>query len=130
MENNDILKEWVSFSKKDLETALFLSENMRPRPLEIICFHCQQAAEKALKAFILANNIMPPKSHELNMLCDICKSSDNSFSSISDYCGDITLYGVQPRYPHEMDISDVDTDNALKKSKSICDFVFEKLDII
>jgi hypothetical protein len=29
-----------------------------------------------------------------------------------------------------MDISDVDTDNALKKSKSICDFVFEKLDII
>ncbi|MBN2050303.1 MAG: HEPN domain-containing protein [Spirochaetales bacterium] len=39
-----------------------------PGPLEIICFHCQQAAEKALKAYLAYNEIRPPKTHDLDEL--------------------------------------------------------------
>jgi len=39
-------KEWTSFASKDLDVAVHLLETFRPMPLEIICFHCQQAAER------------------------------------------------------------------------------------
>jgi HEPN domain-containing protein len=43
----DHAKEWFSFARHDLMTARFLL-GMIPVPFEIVCFHCQQAAEKAV----------------------------------------------------------------------------------
>lgn len=42
-------KEWLEFAAMDLDSAQFLL-GMRPVPVEIICYHCEQAAEKLLKA--------------------------------------------------------------------------------
>ena len=39
-------KEWLSFSESDLGVADHLNKTYHPKPLEIICFHCQQAAEE------------------------------------------------------------------------------------
>ena len=50
MDNNSIAKEWFEFVKRDLESAKFLM-NMYPKPLEIICYHCEQSAEK-IEGFI------------------------------------------------------------------------------
>lgn len=44
MNNKDIAKEWFMFANNDLNSAEFLL-NMKPLPLEIICYHCQQSAE-------------------------------------------------------------------------------------
>ncbi|MBR6268935.1 MAG: HEPN domain-containing protein [Selenomonadaceae bacterium] len=49
-------KEWLSFATDDLGVAKHLYETYYPRPLAIICFHCQQAAEKAVKSIIFAKN--------------------------------------------------------------------------
>ena len=38
--------EWLRYANMDLDAAKFLFENQYPKPLEIICYHCQQAAEK------------------------------------------------------------------------------------
>ena len=40
--------EWLEYSKRDFDSATFL-KNMKPLPCEIICYLCQQSAEKALK---------------------------------------------------------------------------------
>ena len=48
------IKVWLEIASKDYNTALFL-RNMKPIPLEIICFHCQQSAEKDLKAYLIKN---------------------------------------------------------------------------
>ncbi|WP_282433370.1 HEPN domain-containing protein [Desulfosporosinus sp. FKA] len=40
-----------------LQSALFLL-NMHPAPLEIICYHCQQSAEKYLKGYIALNDYL------------------------------------------------------------------------
>ena len=45
MDNNKIYTEWFEFAKRDLESAKFLM-NMHPRPIEIICYHCEQSVEK------------------------------------------------------------------------------------
>ena len=50
MEHEDIM--WIEFAKTDLGVAKHLDEQYYPKPLEIICYHCQQAAEKAIKAII------------------------------------------------------------------------------
>ena len=50
MNNNDIAKEWFETADLDYGSALFLLE-MKPMPFEIICYHCQQCAEKYLKGF-------------------------------------------------------------------------------
>jgi HEPN domain-containing protein len=39
--------------------------------LEGLCFHAQQAAEKALKAVLIAKGIPPPKTHNIRILLDL-----------------------------------------------------------
>lgn len=51
MKNLDIANEWFKIAEIDFETAKFLL-NMKPMPLEIICYHSQQCVEKYLKGFI------------------------------------------------------------------------------
>ena len=51
MNNREIANEWFSYEENDLNSAKFLL-NMYPKPLEIICNHCQQSAEKYLKGFL------------------------------------------------------------------------------
>ena len=44
--------EWLEFAKMDLGAAEYLL-TMHPLPVEIICYHCEQAAEKFLKAVLV-----------------------------------------------------------------------------
>ena len=44
------VKQWLDYAAQDLGVAWHLFENYHPKPLEIVCYHCQQSAEKAIKA--------------------------------------------------------------------------------
>ena len=46
--NNEV-QQWFTFAQKDLAVAKHLRDTFYPEPMEIICYHCQQAAEKAIK---------------------------------------------------------------------------------
>ena len=46
------IKKWLTFAKEDLKAAeISLKENIT----NIVCFHCQQAVEKILKAAVVKN---------------------------------------------------------------------------
>ena len=66
----DETKVWLEFAEKDLGVAKHLYDSFYPRPLEIICFHCQQSAEKAVKALIihLGAHGGLPKLHDVSFL--------------------------------------------------------------
>ena len=64
MQLSDLVQEWLKKAKQDLDSAKFLSK-MKPLPKDIIGFHCQQAVEKCLKAFLVLHDIEPPRSHDL-----------------------------------------------------------------
>lgn len=66
MDNGE--KHWLEFAKTDLGVAKHLNSQYYPKPLEIICYHCQQAAEKAIKSIIIAYNIQNniPRKHNLS----------------------------------------------------------------
>ena len=44
---------WLAMADTDFGVADHLDKEYHPKPYEIICYHCQQAAEKAVKAVIL-----------------------------------------------------------------------------
>ena len=70
------VKDWVFFAERDLETAEILIKNDAPLT-NIIAFHCQQAIEKYLKAFLVKNEIPIVKTHDLIKLNDMIKEIED-----------------------------------------------------
>ena len=129
-------KEWLSFADMDLNCARYLNEApMHPRPLNAICFHCQQAAEKALKAIIVyyGSRGGMAKKHELPFLFNQIKNQvyDDKHIMVTDELKDmgatLTKNAVDLRYPNEIVIEEHNVDKALKDSESIVDWAKEVL---
>jgi len=116
------IAEWFQFADMDLESAEYL-QGKRPQPLEIICYHCQQSAEKNLKGYLIFKGITePPKTHDLIILNDMCQDFDKRFNKIERACDILTRYGVQPRYPREIGVIENDAQKALEYARNIRDF--------
>ena len=54
MDNRTRAQEWQKFAEMDLKSGEYLL-NMHPVPMEIICYHCQQSAEKYLKGYLVCS---------------------------------------------------------------------------
>ena len=118
----EYIAEWFQYADMDLASAEHL-QSMRPQPLEIICYHCQQSAEKNLKGYLIYKGIAePPKIHNLIMLNNMCSDFDERFCDIDKACSVLTGYGVQPRYPQEIGITITDALKALEYARQVRDF--------
>ena len=69
-ENIDDAKVWLRYAEDDLGVAKHLFNTYYPKPLSIICYHCQQAAEKAVKSLIVLYGSQGgmPKKHDIFLL--------------------------------------------------------------
>jgi HEPN domain-containing protein len=126
MDNKTVALEWQRYAAQDLASAEFLLA-MKPQPLEIICYHCQQCAEKHLKSFMAYQGVNITKTHDLISLNKTCREHDPSFSVIGDDCLELTDYGVQVRYPFQLELSETDVSLAIQSARRIADFVSAKV---
>ena len=117
MQNPDIVKEWLLFADMDFQTAKHLYEHMHPRPLEIICYHCQQAIEKLLKGLLIANGITIERTHDLGMLAEKLQEFIEIDEKYLEMCDDLTPYGVKIRYPQELSIEEYHAQKALEETQ-------------
>ena len=118
-ELNEYVYDWFRFANQDLASAEHLL-SLHPQPLEVICYLCEQAVEKYLKGFLIfCGSQQPPKTHELDRLCELCVVHDDRFSEIMKVCLVLTDYGVQPRYPHEMYIEERHAHKALEYARQV-----------
>lgn len=122
MNETDWGNEWTGMAEMDLTAAEYLL-GMHPMPIEIICYHCEQAAEKFLKGVLVSFDMEPPKTHDLIRLCKLCRESNSSFEQLADACVELTPYGVQVRYPSDLELDDTDMKCALGECRKIRDFV-------
>ena len=113
--------EWVKIAEEDIYSAKILIVQVR-KPLEIICYHCAQTAEKLLKGFITYHDIEPQKTHDLIALLKMCKNIDDSFDEISKECNFINKAGTDIRYPKRIEINESDTNYCIKAVEKIMDF--------
>ena len=64
----------------------------------IIGFHCQQAAEKLLKAMLSEIGVPFPKTHDLRMLMDLLSDAGSSLPPDLDGLDHLTPFGTLFRY--------------------------------
>jgi HEPN domain-containing protein len=60
-----LVRRWLSKARTDLTVALVVLEQGPDMDPWVCCFHAQQAAEKALKAVLVAQGAEPPFIHNL-----------------------------------------------------------------
>ena len=70
--------------------------------LEVLCYHAQQAAEKAIKAVLVARCIPFPKSNNIRTLLDLLPKDIVPPDEIDDMAI-LTDYAVISRYPGNLE---------------------------
>jgi HEPN domain-containing protein len=98
MVDGSIVEEWLAKAQEDFEFARINLEEQKFFYAQI-CFHFQQAAEKYLKAYIVARELEFRKIHELELLRKICQEKDRSFQEIKSECEFLNTFYVDTRYP-------------------------------
>ena len=109
-------EEWLSYAESDLGVAEHLFKTYHPKPLEIICFHCQQAAEKAVKSIIVLNGSQGglPRKHDIFLLLNQIKNTVKIDERFYDYSDILSPYGVAMRYPNELFLEERHAEQALE----------------
>jgi HEPN domain-containing protein len=92
-------EDWLRHARSDLALASAV------RPIgdilaETLCFHAQQAAEKALKAILVHSGIEFPRTHSLRLLVDLLPHEIRTDPVLRSAIA-LTDYAVTTRYPGE-----------------------------
>lgn len=93
-------------------------------------YHCQQAAEKAVKAFLVHHGKPYEKTHDIEVLTDLAGEIDSKFRTLVDAADALTPYATRFRYPNAtfaVDPLPVEYDEALQQAQGIYDFVRDLL---
>ncbi|MBM3746669.1 MAG: HEPN domain-containing protein [Acidobacteria bacterium] len=91
-------RAWLSKAAADLRAAQAMRE-LDPPLLEAAVFHCQQAAEKALKGFLTWHQVSFRKTHNLEEVGEQCLRLDPSLKAEIDRAAPLTEYAWKFRYP-------------------------------
>ncbi len=133
MDKNEVIKhlvnQWVKIAKRDLLAA---AQGLETEVVvtDAVCFHCQQAAEKFLKAFLVKNQIEFTKTHNIMVLLNLCSNTDKSFKSRLSEADLLTDYAVEIRYPDDWyEPTLEETRQAYKIALKVKEFVIGKLKI-
>jgi HEPN domain-containing protein len=124
-ENVKLAKKWTAKALSDLLNA---DNNLRAEsiPYDTVCFHCQQAAEKLLKAYLIAKGENYPLSHDLLLLLQCIEEFDRSAEHIRDWLIVLIPYAVEIRYPDECFVpSPEDAIEARQAAEQVKEFIFE-----
>ncbi len=120
------LRRWLEKAEHDLRTAEVALDLSKP-VTDTAAFHCQQAVEKLLKAYLFWRDREFEKIHDLRALALECTSLDSGFQTWIDRVGPLTAYAVRFRYPGPNDPTPREAREALALAHEIQAFVFERL---
>src|SRR5262245_44935438 len=90
--------QWVLKAEEDRQAARVLAAQRKP-PRDIVGFHCQQSAEKYLKALLQELGLAVPKTHNLNDLLNLLVPHDATLSPLRRGLKSLIRYAVEYRYP-------------------------------
>lgn len=94
----DFVQQWLKKAESDLEAAKVLLKADTGDRFNCV-FHCQQAVEKFIKAYLVRHQIEFPKTHDLDVLIALAERIRPSINSEIKACAWLTPYGVEYRYP-------------------------------
>jgi HEPN domain-containing protein len=117
-----LVRRWLTKSKRDLASALKLSSG-EERYLDTAIYHCHQAAEKAVKGFLVFHNHRLKKTHNIAALVHEAIEYDKAFVSLLDSAEKLTPYAEEYRYPdEELEPTTVEFQNAYSIASALFTF--------
>jgi HEPN domain-containing protein len=92
---------WLRLAREDQAAAIHLAA-ADDLPYRLACLLAQQAAEKAIKAVLVAEDVDPPKLHDLRRLLERCSSP--IMSELNEpTLEDLSRWSIAGRYPADVD---------------------------
>ena len=118
---------WIEKAEGDFHTA---GREVRARNspnYDAACFHCQQCAEKYLKAYLQEQgHHFPPQTHDLVELLELCLFFGKNFEMQRNLLKDLSRYAVEYRYPGDSATRE-EARLALRTLEIVRDFMRAKL---
>jgi HEPN domain-containing protein len=104
---------WIRKADNDMRGAR-IDMDAAPPLVEDALFHCQQAVEKAMKAFLTARDISFRKTHDLDELAMACEDIDASLKKALVPARNLSIFAWEFRYPG---------DSVTPSEKEACDAI-------
>ena len=125
----ELLRSWLTKADHDLQNARIVGA-AADGPLDTAIYHCQQTAEKAVKAFLMHCGITREKTHDVRKLTLQAAVHQPRFNDLLDKAATLTPYAWQTRYPD--DLAETyptreEFNEALQHAQTIYDFVLNLL---
>jgi HEPN domain-containing protein len=126
-DNVEEARDWWTRVVQDLDaTQLLLAGG--PRFTDVALFHCQQVAEKALKAFLAWRDEPFPRTHDIATLRNLCIALDPHFNALEDEIRELTAYATDLRYPSNLPTpTPADAQELFRLARRVYDFVLARL---
>jgi len=116
-----VLRQWVGKAEDDFRIAQHLLTLRPDCPFWAVCFHCQQSAEKYIKALLVWEQIPFGKVHDLDELTKLLPAS---YELPVEAAAQLKLsdFAVTSRYPGgEQAIGPEDAQEALSAARRVRD---------
>jgi HEPN domain-containing protein len=125
----ELCRAWLLKAHSDLHTAHQIG-SLPDGHLDAGIYHCQQAAEKTLKGFLIFHGSPFEKVHDLGKIIEQAIRINPAFRQHEDAADALTPYSVAYRYPDEqgfLEPSHEEFNEALQHAQTIYDFVLKLL---
>jgi len=122
MPNRELFRKWFEYAEMDYNVAVH-DKSFHPVPIEIICYHCQQAGEKAIKAVLAYYDETIPHIHDIYRLLEACKVHVPELVSLASETKKLTDYAAITRYPNDIELEIIDMNQALEYAGKILEKV-------
>lgn len=96
----DEARRWLGEANEELTVAEVLAGDDR-LPARVACFHAHLAAEKALKALLVARGVELKRSHDLAYLRDMLEAKDAGLFEVVDLAA-LNPWTIEGRYPADL----------------------------
>jgi HEPN domain-containing protein len=123
---NELTLEWIEKAEGDYITATELLRLRLEATADAICFHCQQCAEKYVKAYLHHLFVVFPRTHNLLQLLALCEAQDGIFNTIRLEMTALNSYSIEVRYPGRS-TNIQEAEGAVQAVETVRTFIRQKL---
>jgi HEPN domain-containing protein len=122
MINADLAKLSFEIASNEYAAAKHLYDTMKPLPTEIICYLCQQATEKSIKAVLFYLNKDVIETHSIIKLLENVNEDEHYIHLGKRDAARITRFATRTRYAERrIDIVKEDAEFALRRAQQTLD---------
>jgi HEPN domain-containing protein len=119
--------QWLVFADEDLELASNALNNNDNGPYRLIAYHCQQCAEKYLKAYLVYHNVDFPYTHSIRRLLQLCARYATWPQSLEN-AKELTPYAITTRYPGEYEeVTEEEANRSISLAQQVRDCIRTEL---